>query len=88
MRSLVFSLGLTSGCSHAQTIPPEKILIVYLSRTNNTNAGNGVGTGFQTVRELCTDSKVLSGFEKKGGTERDGQYLVIKDEKQMKLKRK
>jgi flavodoxin len=47
----------------------------------NTNAGYGVGSGFQTVKELCPDSKVLEGFEMKGGVERDGQYLVIKDEK-------
>jgi len=47
----------------------------------NTNAGYGTGSSFQTVKELCPDSKVLEGFEMKGGVERDGQYLVIKDEK-------
>jgi len=47
----------------------------------NTNAGYGVGSGFRAVKELCPDSKVLEGFEMKGGVERDGQYLVIKDEK-------
>jgi flavodoxin len=47
----------------------------------NTNAGYGVGSGFQTVKELCADSKVLEGFEMKGGVERDGIYFVIKDEK-------
>src|SRR5688572_14042874 len=47
----------------------------------NTNAGYGVGSGFRVVKELCPDSKVLEGFEMKGGVERDGQYLVIKDEK-------
>ena len=47
----------------------------------NTNAGYGVGTGFQTVKELCPGSKVLEGFEIKGGIERDGVYFVIKDEK-------
>ena len=47
----------------------------------NTNAGYGVGSGFRTVKELCPDSKILEGFEMKGGVERDGQYLVIKDEK-------
>jgi flavodoxin len=47
----------------------------------NTNAGYGVGSGFQTVMELCPNSKVLEGFEMKGGVERDGVYLVIKDEK-------
>jgi len=47
----------------------------------NTNAGYGVGSGFQTVKELCKNSKVLEGFEIKGGIERDGVYFVIKDEK-------
>ena len=47
----------------------------------NTNAGYGVGTSFQTVKDLCRDSKVLEGFEIKGGIERDGVYFVIKDEK-------
>jgi len=47
----------------------------------NTNAGYGVGSGFQTVKELCPGSKVLDGFEIKGGIERDGIYFVIKDEK-------
>lgn len=47
----------------------------------NTNAGYGVGSGFETVKELCPDSKVLEGFEMKGGVERDGVFFVIKDEK-------
>jgi len=40
-----------------------------------------VGSGFQTVKELCPDSNVLDGFEMKGGIEKDGIYFVIKDEK-------
>ncbi len=47
----------------------------------NTNAGYGVGSGFQTVKELCAGSNVLEGFEIKGGVERDGINLAIKDEK-------
>jgi len=47
----------------------------------NTNAGYGVGNGFQTVKELCPNSEVLEGFSIKGGVERDGVYFVIKDEK-------
>src|SRR6478736_4727539 len=47
----------------------------------NTNAGYGVGSSFQTVKELCPDSKILEGFTIKGGIERDGIYLSIKDEK-------
>lgn len=47
----------------------------------NTNGGYGVGNSFQTVKELSPNSKILEGFEIKGGVERDGQYLVIKDDK-------
>jgi len=47
----------------------------------NTNAGYGVGSGFQTVKELCPNSKVLKGFEITGGIKRDGIKLAIKDEK-------
>ncbi len=172
---VIIILCITTGCSNAQSMPSEKILIVYLSRTNNTkaiaeiihknvggklislelekpypenyqqtvqqvvkenetgylpplktkidsiqnydvvfvgfptwdmkmpppmksflhgydlsgktvipfntNAGYGVGSGFQTVKELCPKSTVLDGFTTKGGVERDGVYFVIKDEK-------
>jgi flavodoxin len=47
----------------------------------NTNGGYGIGSCFQTVKELCPDSKVLEGFTIKGGVERDGKYLVIQGEK-------
>lgn len=47
----------------------------------NTNAGYGVGSGFQTVKELCPGSNVLEGFEIKGGIERDGVLFVMKGEK-------
>jgi flavodoxin len=47
----------------------------------NTNAGYGIGSSFDTVKELCKNSKVLEGFTMKGGIERDGVYFVIKDEK-------
>src|SRR6266498_4286853 len=47
----------------------------------NTNAGYGVGSGFQMVKELCPNSKVLKGFSIRGGVERDGVYFVIKGEK-------
>ena len=171
----ILALWVSSGCSNAQSVPSKKILIVYLSRTNNTkaiaeiihtnvggtlvvielkkpypedykqtvrqvvhenetsylpplktkidsiekydvvfvgfptwdmkmpppiksflhqydlsgktvipfntNAGYGVGSGFQSVEELCPNSNVLEGFSVKGGIERDGIYLNIKDEK-------
>jgi len=47
----------------------------------NTNAGYGVGSGFETVKELCSNSNVLEGFSIKGGIERDGVLFVMKDEK-------
>lgn len=47
----------------------------------NTNAGYGVGSGFQTVKELCPNSKVLEGFSIEGGIERDGVLFVMKGEK-------
>ncbi|MEZ0538727.1 flavodoxin [Fibrella arboris] len=47
----------------------------------NTNGGYGIGSSFQTVRELCPESKVLEGFTTRGGSERDGRYLVIDGEK-------
>src|SRR6266550_2193751 len=33
---LIIGLCISSGCSNAQSTPSKKILIVYLSRTNNT----------------------------------------------------
>jgi flavodoxin len=53
-----------------------KIIIPF-----NTNGGYGIGSSFQTVAELCPNSKILEGFTIKGGSERDGEYFVIKDEK-------
>jgi flavodoxin len=170
----IIALCLLSGCSNAQSMTPKNILIVYLSRTNNTKAiaemiqadvggtlvvlelekpypenyqqtvqqvvkenesgylpplktkidsiekydvvfigfptwdmkmpppmksflhqyelsgktvipfnttGYGVGSGFETVKELCPNSTILEGFEIKGGIERDGIYLAIKNER-------
>lgn len=47
----------------------------------NTNAGYGVGSGFETVKSLCPNSQILEGFEVKGGIERDGVLFVMKGEK-------
>ena len=35
---IIIVLGFTSGCSTAQSMSAKKVLIVYLSRTNNTKA--------------------------------------------------
>ena len=48
----------------------------------NTNAGYGVGSSFQTVKELSPKSTILEGFEIKGGIERDGILFVMKGEKE------
>ena len=47
----------------------------------NTNGGYGPGSTFQTVRELCPGSTVLQGLSTRGGLERDGQLLTIKDDR-------
>jgi flavodoxin len=53
----------------------------------NTNAGYGVGSSFQTVKELCPNSKVLEGFSIKGGIERDGVLFVMKGVKAVEAER-
>lgn len=47
----------------------------------NTNAGYGVGSSFNTVKELCPNSKILEGFSIKGGVERDGILFVMEGNK-------
>lgn len=47
----------------------------------NTNAGYGIGSSFQTVNNLCKNCNIKEGFSTRGGLERDGQLLVIKDER-------
>jgi len=47
----------------------------------NTNGGYGIGSTFETVKELCPKSKVLEGYTTRGGSERDGQLLMIKEDK-------
>jgi flavodoxin len=47
----------------------------------NTNAGNGIGISFRTVKELCPNSIVLDGFSIQGGIERDGILFVMEGEK-------
>ena len=47
--------------------------------TFNTNGGYGPGSSFDTVRELCPQSRVLEGFSTRGGAEINGELLAIKD---------
>jgi flavodoxin len=48
----------------------------------NTNGGYGIGSSFDTVKELCANSEVLEGFSTKGGVERDGILFVMEGEKE------
>jgi flavodoxin len=45
----------------------------------NTNDGYGIGSSFDTVKELCPNSKMVDGFTTKGGVESDGQPRLSKD---------
>jgi formylglycine-generating enzyme required for sulfatase activity len=47
----------------------------------NTNAGYGVGSSFQTIKELCPNSTILEGFIMEGGKEKEGKLLVIQGKK-------
>jgi flavodoxin len=46
----------------------------------NTNDGYGIGSSFDTVRELCPKSKILDGFSIKGGMDNDGRAHLSKVE--------
>lgn len=48
----------------------------------NTNAGYGIGSTIQTVKELTPNSTVLEEFSTRGGIERDGVLFVIEGEKE------
>ncbi|OPC69898.1 flavodoxin [Elizabethkingia miricola] len=51
----------------------------------NTNGGYGIGSSFQTVKELCPNSEVLEGFTVKGGSERDGILFVMEGDKEVQV---
>lgn len=54
----------------------------------NTNAGYGIGSSFQTVKELCLKCTILEGFEIKGGIERDGILFVMEGDKEKEARTK
>jgi flavodoxin len=75
-----------------QLPPPMKS---FLSENNlsgktvipfNTNAGYGVGSSFDKIKELCADSNILEGFSTKGGIERDGVLFVMEGEKEVEVR--
>lgn len=45
----------------------------------NTNAGYGLGSSIKTLKEMCTGCEVKASFSVKGGIERDGVMLAIKN---------
>ncbi|MBD0378092.1 MAG: flavodoxin [Flavisolibacter sp.] len=51
----------------------------------NTNGGYGIGSSFQTVRDLCPNSTVLEGYSVKGGSERDGILYVMQEGKEVQV---
>ncbi len=51
----------------------------------NTNGGYGIGSSFETVKQLCPNSKVLEGFSVKGGSERDGILFVMEGDKEVQV---
>lgn len=70
-----------------QLPPPMKSFLKQYDQSGktvipfNTNAGYGIGSTFQTVKEFCPNSTVLDGFTIKGGIERDGISIVMEGEK-------
>ena len=46
----------------------------------NTNDGYGIGSSFETVKELCPNSNIPEGFTIKGGVESDGRARLSKAE--------
>jgi flavodoxin len=66
--------------------PPMKSFLHKYDLSNktvipfNTNDGYGIGSSFETVKEVCPNSKVLDGFTIKGGMESDGRPRLSKEE--------
>lgn len=48
----------------------------------NTNAGYGIGSSFQTLKDLAPNSNIFEGYSTKGGIERDGILFVMEGEKE------
>lgn len=74
--------------------PPMKSFLKQYDLKNktiipfNTNAGYGIGSSFDTVKELSPESKVLEGFTIKGGIERDGILFVMEGKKKIEAEKK
>lgn len=53
----------------------------------NTNGGYGIGSSFDTLKELCPNSEVLEGFSTRGGLERDGVLFVMEGKKEIEVRK-
>jgi flavodoxin len=60
-----------------------KILIPF-----NTNAGYGLGSSIDKIKEMCPEADLKPVFSMIGGKEKEGIFLTIKDEKAKDTERK
>lgn len=51
----------------------------------NTNAGYGVGSGIEKIKQLCPNSQILKEFSVVGGIERDGVLFVMEGDKKVEV---
>lgn len=67
--------------------PPVKSFLTHYNLKGktvvpfNTNAGYGMGSSLETIRQLCSNSLISEAFSVKGGIERDGILFVMEGEK-------
>ncbi len=52
----------------------------------NTNGGYGIGKSFETIKQLCPNSKILDGYSTKGGEEIYGILFVMEGEKEKRVR--
>lgn len=52
----------------------------------NTNAGYGVGRGFDQIKELCPKATIQEGFSTQGGIERDGILFVMEGNREVEVR--
>lgn len=74
-----------------QLPPPMKSFLSHYDLSGktvipfNTNGGYGIGSSFETVKQLCPNSTVLEGFSTRGGSERDGILYVMQGGKEVQV---
>ncbi|MFT3982017.1 MAG: flavodoxin [Ferruginibacter sp.] len=75
-----------------QLPPPLKTFLTQYNLSGktivpfNTNAGYGVGSGFETIKKLCPGSIVLKGFSVEGGKEKEGILFVMQGNKEIQVR--